>query len=151
MARRLVALLAVALLSATACGDTGESDDPQGSSGDGDAPSAQAVTVRATDFAFDVTTIETDPGATVDLEFVNAGNVDHSVTIEELDFDEDAESGETLVAAFTVPDEDTTLTYKCRFHPSQMTGEIVVGDGGSGDGGSGGSGDEGEDSGGYDY
>lgn len=110
-------------------------------------PAAEAVTIRANEYEFDPTTIEADPGETIDLEFINEGDVHHTFTIEELDLDQDGASGETIAAAFTVPVEDSTLVWVCRFHPSQMTGEIVVGDGGSG--GSGGS--SGDDSGGYDY
>jgi plastocyanin len=151
MPRKILALLAVALLSAAACGGSSDEDPPaQGGEG-ADVPAAESVTVRASDFEFEPTTIEADPGETVDLEFVNAGNVRHSFTIEELDFDEDGATGETLKAAFTVPDEDVTLVFVCRFHPSQMTGKVVVGDGGSGAGGSGGSSEEDSNSDPYDY
>jgi plastocyanin len=151
MPRRIAALLAVALLSAAACGGSSDEDPPAGADDGTDGPSALAVTVRASDFEFEPDTIEVDPGETVDLEFVNTGNVRHSLTIEEIDFDEDGATGETIAAAFTVPDEDTTLEFVCRFHPSQMTGKVVVGDGGSGAGGSGGSSGEDAESDPYDY
>ena len=140
MPRRLLALLAVALLGAAACGD---SDDSGPAAGDDGA--AASTTVRATDFAFDPTEIEVDPGAEAEVTFVNAGNVAHSFTAEELDVDVEAEPGQETTATFTAPDEDTTIEFVCRFHPSQMTGEITVGGGGSGDddgGGGGGSEDE---------
>ena len=142
MPARLTALLAVALLSAAACGDS--SDD----GGSDDGGSAAATTVRATDFAFEPTEIEVGPGEEAEVAFVNAGNVTHSFTAEDLDVDVEAESGQETTATFTAPDEDTTIEFVCRFHPSQMTGEITVGDGGSGAGGGSGSS---EDSGGYDY
>ena len=138
MRRRLSALLAVALLSAAACGDSAETDDPDPPPRGDEGAAVQAVEVRATDFAFDPDVIEADPGATVDLTFVNAGNVSHSFTIEDLDFDHEAPSGAQVKAAIDVPDEDTTLEFICRFHPSEMKGELVVGEGGSGTGGGGG-------------
>ena len=140
MRRKLLALLAVALLSAAACGDSAENDDAESPPRGGEDTAAQAVEVRATDFAFDPDVIETEPGETIDVTFVNAGNVSHSFTIEELDFDHEAPSGAEVKAALDVPDEDTTLEYICRFHPSEMKGELVVGDGGSGSGGGGGGG-----------
>jgi plastocyanin len=146
MTRRLVALLAVALLGVAACGD---SDDAEPGGG-GDAASA---TVRATDFAFDPASIEVDPGEEVEVTFVNAGNVTHSFTAEDLDVDVEAETGQETTASFTAPDEDAAIEFVCRFHPSQMTGEITVGAGGSDGGGGGGSEDKGgggsEDD--YDY
>lgn len=146
MPRRLVALLAVALLSAAACG--GSSDDTDDSAAEDEpAASVRAVEVKATDFAFEPTAIEVEPGETVDVSFTNAGNVAHTLTAEDLDFDHEAAVGHEVRAAFTAPDEDATIEYVCRFHPSQMTGEIVVG-GGSGSGG-GGSSEEDSDT--FDY
>ena len=138
MTRRFVALLAVALLGAAACGDSSDDQDPPPRGDDGAAASA---TVRATDFAFDPTTIEVDAGEEAEVTFVNAGNVAHTFTAEELDVDVEAATGEEVNATFTAPDEDATIEFVCRFHPSQMTGEIVVGDGGSGSGGGGGDGE----------
>ena len=146
MPRRLVALLAVALLSAAACGGSGDGGDATPAGEDDGAASAQTVRVEATDFAFDPTTIEVELGGTVDVAFTNAGDVPHTFTVEDIDFDHEAAIGEEVRAAFTAPDEDATLEFVCRFHPSQMTGEIVVGDGGSGGGGS-----SGEDPDTYDY
>lgn len=140
MRRRVAALLAVALLGGAACGDSADSDGPGELSG-GDAAGFE---LRATDFAFDPTTIDVDPGQEAEVTFVNAGNVAHSFTVEALDVDVEAESGDEVAATFTAPDEDTTIEYVCRFHPSQMKGEIVVGDGGSGAGGGSGGEDSGE-------
>lgn len=148
MPRRLVALLAVALLGAAACG--GSSDDAEGSAATEDEPAAAvtAVEVKATDFAFEPTVIEVEPGETVDVSFTNAGNVAHTLTAEDVDFDHEAAVGNEVKAAFTAPDEDATIEFVCRLHPSQMTGQIVVGDGGSGSGG-GGSSEEDSDT--FDY
>lgn len=138
MPRRLVALLAVALLGAAACGDSSDEGDPPPR---GEEGSAATATVRATDFAFDPTLIEVDAGEEAEVTFVNAGNVAHTLTAEDLDVDVEAATGEEVSATFTAPDDDTTIEFVCRFHPSQMTGEIVVGDGGSDSGGGGGGGE----------
>lgn len=131
-----MALFAVALLAAAACGDSSEPDDADTPpSGDG-AAGVESVEIRATDFAFDPDRIEMEPGGTLDVTFVNAGNVSHTFTVEGTDVDHEASSGAQVKTALDAPDEDTTLEFVCRFHPSQMKGEIVVGDGGSGAGGS---------------
>ncbi|MDQ3951895.1 MAG: cupredoxin domain-containing protein [Actinomycetota bacterium] len=137
MARRLVALLTVALLGAAACGDSDDSDPAAGGGG-----AAASTTVRATDFAFDPTEIEVDPGGEAEVTFVNAGNVTHSFTAEDLDVDVETESGQETTATFAAPDEDATVEFVCRFHPSQMTGEITVGGGSGGEGGGSGSEDD---------
>ena len=145
MPRKLVALLTVALLSAAACGDSAEPDDGDAAPGD---DAGASTTVRATDFTFDPTTIEVDPGGDAEITFVNAGNVTHSFTAEDLDVDVEAESGQEATASFTAPDEDATIGFACRFHP-QMKGDIVVGEGGTGAGGGGSGKDSGSDD--YDY
>ncbi|HEX2058640.1 MAG TPA: cupredoxin domain-containing protein [Actinomycetota bacterium] len=137
MPRRLLALVAVAVLAGSACGDSSDDAEPPPRGDDG---AAASTTVRATDFAFDPTLIEVDPGEDADVTFVNAGNVTHSFTAEDLDVDVEAEPGQEATATFTAPDEDATIEFVCRFHPSQMTGEITVGGGGSGAGSGGGSG-----------
>lgn len=139
MRRKLAALLAVALLGAAGCGESAENDDPEPPPR-GDEGAAAGNTVRATDFEFDPSFLEVDPGEDVDITFVNAGNVAHTFTAEEVGVDVEAQSGEEQEATFTAPDEDASIGFVCRFHP-QMKGEIVVGDGGSGAGG--GSGDSG--------
>ena len=147
MTRRLVALLAVALLSAAACGGSSEDDDaaPNGENGAGEP----GLTVRATDFAFDPESLDVAPGEPAEITFVNAGNVTHSFTAEDLDVDVEAATGEETTASFTAPDEDATVEYACKFHPA-MQGEITIGAGG-GAGGGGGSDEGSEDSDSFDY
>ncbi|MDQ4124359.1 MAG: cupredoxin domain-containing protein [Actinomycetota bacterium] len=127
MRRKLAALLAVALLGAAGCGESAESDDPDPPPR-GDQGSGASTEVRATDFAFDPELIEVDPGQDAEITLVNAGNVAHTFTSEELDVDVEAASGAEASATFTAPDEDGTFEYVCRFHP-QMKGEVVVGGG----------------------
>lgn len=144
MRRGIATVFAVLLLGGAACGDSSDDQDPPPR---GEDAVETTVTVRATDFAFDPTVVEVDPGQTGAVTFVNAGNVAHTFTAEDLDVDVEAETGGEINASFTAPDEATTIEFVCRFHPSQMTGEIVVGDGGSGGGGSGGGGSGGGGSG----
>jgi nitrite reductase (NO-forming) len=146
MPRRLLALLAVAVIAAAGCGDSSDEGDGGAAEDGGGA----GLEVKATDFAFTPTTLDVEPGAEVEVSFVNGGNVAHTFTAEELDVDVEADSGQTETVTFTAPDEDASIEFVCRFHSGQMTGTIAVGAGG--DAGSGGSSEkDSEDSGGYDY
>lgn len=144
MPRRLLAALAVAVLAATACGGTDEPDVDVTDRAQGDGGSA--LELKATDFAFDPETLEVEPGAQVEVTFVNGGSVSHTFTSEELGVDVEAPAGKELAATFTAPDEDTSVEFVCRFHEDEMRGTVTVGAGG-GDAGSGGS--SGDDD--YDY
>lgn len=141
MPSRLLALLAAVVLVAAACGDSG-SDDGTGDTEDAPESGATAVTIKATDFAFDQTDISADAGATVEIELVNGGNVTHSFTARDLDVDIEADTGGTAAASVTMPEDDATIEYVCRFHPQDMNGTITVGAGSGAGAGGGGSEDE---------
>ena len=130
--RLLVMLCAVALLAAACGGGDDEADDSGGDNG-GDSG---GTTVTAIDFGFDPDSLSVDPGAEVELTLQNNGEVAHSLTIDDADFDIEADGGAAASDTLTAPDEDTSLEFHCKFHP-QMTGEIVVGAGGTGAGGGG--------------
>jgi plastocyanin len=111
-----VAFAGIALLS-SACG----SDD--------DAGASERFDVQAFDFRFDPTTISVSPGAGVQIDFSNAGEVAHSVTIPDLDFELVSESGEDASDTFTAPDTPGAIDFFCKFHPDEMNGTISVGGG----------------------
>lgn len=147
MPRRLLAILAAVVLTAAACGDSSEDRDPPATGEDAGA-GASTLDVTATDFAFDPETLEVEPGAEVEVAFVNGGSVSHTFTAEDVGVDVEAAGGEEVTASFTAPDDDATITFVCRFHSDEMTGTITVGAGGSG---AGGGGDTSEDEGAEDY
>ena len=150
MPRRLLALLAAAVLVAAACGDSG-SDDGNGDTGEAPESGASEITIKATDFAFDQTDISVDAGATVEIELVNGGNVTHTFTARDLDVDIEADTGGSAAASVTMPDDDTAIEYVCRFHPQDMNGTITVGAGGGGAGGGGSEDEPAGESEDYDY
>ena len=151
VARRLLPLLVLLTMVVAACGQESSS----GSTGDGGGADAGAgqpagdLELEASNFAFQPTELDVDPGASATLAFTNADDVDHSFTSDDLGLDEVVEGGSSASITIDAPDEDGTIEFHCRFHP-QMKGKVVVGSGGSGGGGesdknSGGGG------GGYDY
>ena len=146
MPRKLLALLTAVVLTAAACGGSDEPDADVTESAD-DGAGGSALDLKATDFAFDPDTLEVEPGAEVEVTFVNGGSVSHTFTAEDLGVDVEAAGGEEVTATFTAPDEDTSVEFVCRFHSDQMQGTITVGAGGSGSGGT--SEDQGSED--YDY
>jgi plastocyanin len=141
-----IGLIALALTAAVtaACGD--DSDD---STDSGDDTGAQSVTITASDFQFDSTSLTLEPGE-VELTLVNDGEAEHSFTSDDLDAEVEAEGGEEASTTFTVPEGDAEYEFHCEYHPDQMTGMITVGSG-AGAGGSDSKTDDDKDGGGYDY
>lgn len=115
----LFAALAASLLLLSACGTE--------AGGDG-------ITVTASDFSFDPTTVSADPGEEVQVTLENEGDAPHTFTAEGLGIDIQADGGDSASGTFTAPDEDATFEFVCTIHPGQMRGEIVVGAGGAGAG-----------------
>jgi plastocyanin len=150
--RRLLPLLVLLTMLLAACGQESSSDST-GNGGGGNAGAGQPAAdleLEASDFAFQPTELDVDPGASTTLAFTNADDVDHSFTSDDLGLDEEVEGGSSATITIDAPDEDGTHEFHCRFHP-QMKGKVVVGSGGSG-GGEGES-DKSSDGGGggYDY
>lgn len=111
-----VAFAGLALMG-TACGD------------DEEAGASERFEMQAFDFRFDPTTLSVSPGATVQLDFSNAGEVAHSVTIPDLDFEVVSESGEDASDTFLAPETPGAIDFFCKFHPDEMAGTISVGGG----------------------
>ena len=105
-----------------ACGSEAAQRDEQGSG----AP-APVIEVLASDFAFAPTSLAVEPGRETSVRLLNEDDVEHSFTIDGL-VDVQAASGESATASFT-PAEAGTFGYYCSFHPGQMRGEIIVGNG----------------------
>ncbi|MGH2754743.1 MAG: cupredoxin domain-containing protein, partial [Actinomycetota bacterium] len=139
LSRKLLIMLCAVVLMATACGGGDDAGDGSGDGGDegGNGGAATAVTVTAIDFSFDPDSVEVEPGAEAEITLQNDGEAPHSFTVDDGDFEVEAEAGDSASGTFTAPDEDATLGFHCKFHP-QMTGEIVVGAGGTGAGAGGG-------------
>jgi plastocyanin len=127
LATRSVAALFAAALVLGACGG-GDDDAAEDGS---EAPAAGGVTVTAQDFAFDPTTIEVESGEEVEVTLQNEDDTEHSITVEEAEFEIEAEGGESATGALSAP--ESSVEFFCKYHPDQMRGEVAVSGSASGD------------------
>jgi plastocyanin len=118
------AAVSALLLALAACGS---------SSSSGGSGSGTPLTVTAADFRFSPTQLSAQPGETITVTLQNQGKTEHSFTLDSGNGSVDADPGESKTLTFTAP-QSGTLSFHCKYHPTQMKGTITVG--GSGAGGS---------------
>ena len=109
-------LMTLALLGASCGNEEGDS-----------AAQEQSFTVEAFDFYFEPTSLQFEPGAEVNLTLENGGAVAHSITVPDLDFEAEAQSGDTISNSFVAPTTPGSLDFYCKFHPDEMEGTISIG------------------------
>jgi plastocyanin len=137
MRRLLIRLIPLALLvaacadedtSSTAADSGGGMDHMEGHGGNSDvADDARTITVTATSFEFDPSTIEVEAGEAVAIE-LTADDLEHDFVIDELDAHVAAKAGSTASGGF-VAEEGGTYTYYCSVaghRDAGMEGELVV-------------------------
>ena len=125
--RRAHAVIAVALALALPLAGCGSDDDDGGDDAaaeEQETPSGPTSDITAKDFAFDPSEVTLEAGREVTLVLTNEDDVEHNITVEDLDVDEDADRGETGQA--TVTPDAGTYDFHCEYHPNQMTGTITV-------------------------
>jgi plastocyanin len=120
--RRAFALPAVVITLALLLVGCGGDDDDESSSDE--TPSGPTETIEAKDFSFDPSEVRLEAGKEVTLVLDNQGDVEHNLTVEDLDVDKDAEPGETANAPVT-PDAGS-YDFHCEYHPDRMQGTITV-------------------------
>jgi plastocyanin len=154
----LAAVVLYPLLIGIAVSQTGflNEEEAQGGGGGAEAPAPGGTTIVAQNTAFDVEEITVGAGEDYSGALENADSVDHNIAFYESEEDtsdpsaafytsDTAGGGETVDIEFTAPDEPGEYPYLCDFHPTTMTGTLVVEEGGGGGGaGEGGEGGEGE-------
>jgi plastocyanin len=154
----LAAVVLYPLLIGIAVAQTGFLSAEEESGGGTEAPApGGGTTVVAQNTAFDVEEITVGAGENYSGTLENADPVDHNIAFYESEeatsdpsaafFTSDtAAGGESVDFEFAAPEEPGDYPYLCDFHPSTMTGTLVVeeGGGGGGEGGGGGGGGEGE-------
>lgn len=119
--RRLPALAALLLAAAlAACG----SDDDGGAEDAGTGGDALTRVLEAGDFRFEPAELEIASGRAVTVELHNTDEVEHNLTIGDLEVDRDVGPGATVRTRLTP--EPGTYAFRCKYHPSQMTGTLTV-------------------------
>ncbi|HVM21078.1 MAG TPA: cupredoxin domain-containing protein [Egibacteraceae bacterium] len=123
------AIVIAGLLAACGPGEV-EVPGPEGPADDVPAsppqtPGGGEAVVQMRDFAFEPAGVSVPSGADVALQLRNSGQVSHTFTVEDLAVDVTVEPAGVGVATFSAPDPGT-YEFICRFHPGQMTGELIV-------------------------
>lgn len=116
---RMISIVVAAVVFALAGAACAEDEDS--------AAREQSFAVEAFDFYFEPTSLQFERGARVHLTLENGGSVAHSITVPDLDFEAEAQSGETIESTFTAPTTPGSLEFFCKFHPDEMTGTISIG------------------------
>ena len=125
MIRRMLAIVGIVALLATACGgDDGGSPAASGDDGGGGAGGGgSSVTVTAADFSFDPGSVTAAAGDTIELS--NEGESPHNIQAEEAGLDEDVDPGKTV--SIDLADVDPgTYDFICKFHPDDMKGTLEI-------------------------
>jgi plastocyanin len=147
----VIAALGFLALPAAGCGSSGESNEGGGGGGTRTIAGVKAndhgsktvsgeAKVELDDFYFEPTVLKGKPGSEVTLELENEGEVEHNLTIDSQQIDQDVEPGEDAKVTVTMP-QSGAVSFYCKYHKSQgMAGALTLG-GGSG-GMSGGDGTE---------
>ncbi|HVP04905.1 MAG TPA: cupredoxin domain-containing protein [Dehalococcoidia bacterium] len=122
------AVLAAAALLTAACG--GDDDDSGGTAtqttsatNTGGSGEAKDVTINASGFAFDTTSITAKAGQTVNITLKNGDGTEHSFTVGDTDVTE-AEGGDEGSGSFVA--SSSTTEFHCKYHPTTMKGTITV-------------------------
>lgn len=114
--------LAAAALPALALAGCGSGTSDTGSAGSG---GGGEITVTAHDFSFDTPSGSASPGASVTVKFINAGQTQHSFTLDNGGGEVVADGGATKTLTFTAPSSGS-IAFHCKFHAS-MHGTLSTG------------------------
>ena len=119
--KRIAGVGAVLVLALVMVGCGGDDDDDDGGSA---SSSGTTISVTAENTKFSPTTLTGKDGEKVTFELDNKDDIEHNLTIEDLDVDKDVEGGETGKATATL--KAGTFTFFCEYHPQQMRGTLTV-------------------------
>lgn len=116
----LVATVAVVALLGGACGGDDSGSEGEAATGGG---GGEAVTLTATDFAWDPETLTASAGGSIEL--VNEDEAEHNITIEEAGVDEDVDGGQSVTVDLGDV-EAGSYDFVCEYHPDTMKGTLEV-------------------------
>lgn len=154
----LAAVVLYPLLIGIAVAQTGflsEEEASGGNGGEAAAPAGGGTTIVAQNTAWDVEEIAVGAGEEYTGTLENEDSVVHNIAFYESEEDtsdpgaafytsDDADGGESTEFTVTAPDQPGEFPFLCDYHPTTMTGTLVVEEGG-GAGGGGGSGEGGDE------
>lgn len=118
--------LALAVLGAAACGD----DDEEAGDTPGDGAESRTATLEANDFYFEPAQLTAEPGQLLTVKVQNNGAAEHTFTVNGLGIDEEIPAGKEKDIKVTST-ETGEFEFYCRYHHSNMTGTITIGEGGA--------------------
>jgi plastocyanin len=105
-----------------ACG--GDDGDGTADTGAQEDEAAATLELSASGFAFSPSNLEAS-GTEFTINYSNNDEVEHNLTIKDLDVDEDVEVGGTVEVSVTGA-EPGTYDFQCEYHPDTMRGELTV-------------------------
>lgn len=80
--------------------------------------------VELDDYYFEPTVLQAAPGSKVTLELDNEGGVEHNLTIDDQNIDQDVESGEDAKVTVTIP-ASGQVSFYCKYHKDRgMAGAL---------------------------
>lgn len=100
-----------------------------GGGGGGGGAGAVTVSVEGSEFAYQPADISAKPGQKVTINFKNAGTVEHTFVIKDLNFKLTAQPGQTVTGTFTAPSTPGTYEIHCDVAghtEAGMQGKLVV-------------------------
>lgn len=99
----LVGLLMIVVAVVSACGP----------GGGGNAPAGQTINVEGGEFYYQPLDINAKPGEKININFKNAGTVEHTFVIKDLNFKLVAQPGQTVKGSFTAPTTPGSFEIHC--------------------------------------
>lgn len=130
---RISALVICSALVLAGCGDDDGDDDASdvtaattttaaATTGNGNAAT---LTLIASEITFDKASMTAKVAQPLTVTLLNNDSVEHNITVEALDIDEDAEPNESATSDTVTPPAGT-FDYHCEYHPTAMKGTLIV-------------------------
>ena len=112
-------LLMVFILAVAACnGDDDAADDGEAANGNG------SVTVETPDMSFEPDEITASAGEDLEITLDNTDGQIHTFTLDESDFEIQAEGGESESGTLSVPDEAGEYEFYCSIPGHRESGQV---------------------------